>query len=183
MPPGKPRRSKDDWLRAALATLEREGVHGVRVERLARDLGVAKSGFYWHFRNRDDLLVELVRYWREAYTEVVSRDPGLRLARPKARLRRVMEMVVDHDLARWDVAMRSWAGHDPEVAKATRRVYRIRLDFVRDAFAELGFEGDDLEMRTRLFVCYQSWERATFTDSRKALRRFMDCRLALLTRK
>ncbi|MHC4350247.1 MAG: TetR/AcrR family transcriptional regulator, partial [Planctomycetota bacterium] len=50
------RKSKAHWFQAALAALAREGIQGVRVERLARDLGVAKSGFYWHFRDRDDLL-------------------------------------------------------------------------------------------------------------------------------
>ncbi|MHC4802550.1 MAG: TetR/AcrR family transcriptional regulator, partial [Planctomycetota bacterium] len=155
----------------------------VRVERLARDLGVAKSGFYWHFRDRDDLLRGLLRYWAHEFTDVVREDPRIRAERPLERLRGIMEMVVDHDLTRYDLAMRSWAARDPRAARAFRRVYKTRLDFVGAAFAELGFKGDELEMRTRLFVCHQSWEKIAFGGSKQARRRFMDRRLRLLTQK
>jgi AcrR family transcriptional regulator len=181
MPAKKSRKSKADWLQAALAALVREGIQGVRVERLARDLGVAKSGFYWHFRDRDDLLRGLLRYWAEEYTEVVSEDSQIRAEGPVERIWRVMEVVVDHDLARYDLAMRSWAEHEPRAARAIRRAYKLRLDFVRAAFAELGFKGDELEMRTRLFVCYQSWEKIAFGGSKETRRRFMERRLRLLT--
>ena len=49
------------------------GIVRVRVERLARDLGVAKSGFYWHFRDRADLLKQMLRYWSDEFTEAVVR--------------------------------------------------------------------------------------------------------------
>ena len=62
----QPRRKKVDWLRAALAVFESEGIEGVRVERLARDLNVAKSGFYWHFKDRDQLYDELLGLWEKS---------------------------------------------------------------------------------------------------------------------
>ena len=54
--PRRKRVSKAEWLAQALEVLAAEGVQGVRVERLARDLGIAKAGFYWHFRDRRDLM-------------------------------------------------------------------------------------------------------------------------------
>ncbi len=63
--------SKQDWLLVALEALATSGVESVRVERLAKQLGVAKSSFYWHFKNRHTLLMELLRYWEEEYTGVV----------------------------------------------------------------------------------------------------------------
>ena len=57
------------------------------------------------------------------------------------------------------------------------------MDYIREVFAELGFAGEELEMRTRLFVCYQSWERTMFRrDSKKALRAHIPLRHALLTK-
>src|SRR5207247_4105060 len=50
------RLGKDDWLRGARLALLREGPNGVRVEPLARELGVTKGSFYWHFHDREDLL-------------------------------------------------------------------------------------------------------------------------------
>ncbi|MEP5089126.1 MAG: helix-turn-helix domain-containing protein, partial [Paracoccaceae bacterium] len=55
---GRPtgRVSKLDWLRKALEVFETNGIAAVRVVDLAQQLHVAKSGFYWHFKDRRDLL-------------------------------------------------------------------------------------------------------------------------------
>ena len=62
--------SKAEWLEAASQALSEEGVAGIKVERLAKSLGIAKAGFYWHFKNRDDLLQQLLDYWTHEVTEV-----------------------------------------------------------------------------------------------------------------
>ena len=52
-----------DWIRAATARLAQEGIEAVRVEVLARDLLVSKGSFYWHFRDREDLLNSVLSHW------------------------------------------------------------------------------------------------------------------------
>ena len=178
----KKRTSKAEWFQEALQVLGEEGVAGVRVERLARDLGISKSGFYWHSRDRKDLLMQLLDYWAHEYTQVVTENVELRLLDPRTRLFRIAELVMEHDLGGFDLSFWAWAADDAEVGRRVARVIRTRLDFVGEAFAELGFEGDELEMRTRLFVCYQPWERTTFPRvSKKRLRELLPLRLALLT--
>lgn len=180
----KKRVSKQDWLEKGLEVLEREGASGVHVECMARELGVAKSGFYWHFQDRADLLRQMLDYWAHEYTEVATENPELLRASPEERLRLTMHMILEHDLGGLDTSMRAWAERDPEVARVVRKVYDMRSEFIGGAFAELGFTGEDLEMRTRLFVVYHSWERTTFwKDSKKKLRSLIDRRLKLLLRK
>jgi AcrR family transcriptional regulator len=169
--PRTKRVSKAEWLHRALKVLESEGVQGVRVERLARDLGIAKAGFYWHFRDRPDLLQNVLDYWAHEFTAVVTDNPQLQEGDPKKRLYQTMLMILEHDLAKYDMVIRNWANHDPTAAKAVRRVTRMRLDFLRSIFSELGFRGRQLEMRTRLFVCYHSLEQNTFNDLSKDERR------------
>ena len=168
---GKKRVSKAEWLAVALEVLATEGVQGVRIERLARDLGIAKAGFYWHFRDRSELLQSILNYWASEFTSVITENPELRKGDPKRRLYRTMVMILDHDLTKYDLAIRDWAAHDDAAAKAIQRVYLMRLEFVRSIFFDLGFRGQQLEMRTRLFVCYQSWELAMFDDLSKDERR------------
>ena len=43
---------QDTWIEAGFAELARSGVEGVRVEVLAKNLGVTKGGFYRRFRDR-----------------------------------------------------------------------------------------------------------------------------------
>ena len=49
------------WIEAGLAALARGGIDQVRVEVLAKDLGVTKGGFYRRFADRRRLLAEELR--------------------------------------------------------------------------------------------------------------------------
>lgn len=44
---------------AAIALAEEEGLVAVTVRRLTRGLGVTPMAFYWHFRNKDELLDDM----------------------------------------------------------------------------------------------------------------------------
>ncbi|MGB5374721.1 MAG: TetR/AcrR family transcriptional regulator [Polyangiales bacterium] len=180
--PQKKRVSKAQWLDRALEVLEAEGIQGVRVERLARDLAVAKAGFYWHFSDRPDLLQSMLDYWAHEYTAVLTENVQLQEGDPEERLYETMALIFDHNLAKYDPPIRSWAVHDPVAAKAVRHVNRMRLDFARSLFRALGFRGQQLEMRTRLFLVYQTWEDFTFHDLTKKERRALirlRCKLLL----
>ena len=180
----KQRVSKNQWLEMGLELLEREGIGAVRVDRLARELGTSRSGFYWHFKDRSELYRDMLEYWAHEDTEVVANNPELQHGSPKGRLRKTMEMILEHDLTRYDLAIRGWAKTDPKVAKAFKHGYRLRHEFIGARFAEMGFEGADLEMRTRLLVTYESWEVHGFPfHSKKSMRELIPLRLELLTRK
>jgi len=176
--------SKAEWLETGLQALSDGGVAALTVEGLAKSLGIAKAGFYWHFKNRDDLLRQLLDYWTQELTEVVTANPEILALKPKSRLIRTAEMILDFELTRYEIAIRQWALQDAGAARAVKKVNRLRLDFVRKAFSEIDFKGDDLEMRTMLFVCYHSWESPMFREiSRKRRRDQIAKRIELLTSK
>ena len=54
--------NRDKWIKEGYSLLAKEGPAGIQVERLARIIGVNKSGFYHHFGDRDCYLEELTRY-------------------------------------------------------------------------------------------------------------------------
>ena len=174
--------SKDQWLSKALEMFVKNGVDAVKIERLAKELGTSRSGFYWHFKNRQDLLQHMLDYWTDEFTGVVITNPELGKLAPKERLLRIMKMIRGEDLTRYDLAMSAWAYADPLARKAVDKVVRMRLDYIGAIFSELGYTGDELEMRTRVFVCYQSWQDTMFPDLREAkVKKLQKLRLKLLT--
>lgn len=154
--------SKAQWLESALEVLRGEGIEAVKIGRLAEKLGIARSGFYWHFKDRSDLLDHLRDYWAHEYTEIVTRDPDTLSGSPTDRLLRLVQMVEEYDLAGLDLSMRAWAEQDPATRDCWRKVNGLRLEFVGSIFAEAGFKGEELELRTRMFVCYTSWKNTVF---------------------
>jgi AcrR family transcriptional regulator len=147
---------KNTWLSHALDLFAIKGEQGVKVEVLAKQLGVTKGGFYWHFKNRNDLLMQLLDYWVTEYTEIISKNMALNTLAPKQRLMSISQMVSEHNLTRYDLNFRSWAKQNAEVNKKLEQVTLARLHSIREPLRALGFEGDELEMRSRLYVDYES---------------------------
>ncbi len=176
--------SREQWLQAALEVLDETGIDGVTIDGLSRQLGISRSGFYWHFRNRNELLDSLLNYWAHELTEVVVNNPEVLAMDAKTRLRTAAEMILKHDLARYDLAVRLWARRNKDAACIVRKVNQFRMDFIRNALEELGFRGNELEMRTMQFVCYHTWERTMYPEySKKKLNDLIERRIDFLTRK
>jgi hypothetical protein len=59
---------------------------------------------------------------------------------------------------KYDIAIRVAAVREPIFAKAVRRVDAQRFGAVKPLFHELGFRGNELTARTRVFVTFGSLE-------------------------
>lgn len=171
----KGRVTREKWLAAALDALKEEGPEAINIQALSRRLEIAKTSFYWHFKDRSDLIEAMIDYWVHELTEIVTENRKVLDAKPKERLAMAIDMIEEFDLADYDMAFRFWARTEPRASKALLKVNDIRMDFIRNAFAELGFTGSDLELRTTLLVCYQTAEKFVFPEfspvKRKAMRK------------
>jgi AcrR family transcriptional regulator len=139
------------WVDQALKALADGGPDAVRIEPLAQALGVTKGGFYWHFKDRDALLHEMLDRWeRESVTEVidvVERGGG----DARARLRRLFALAGERsDLLRADLAVRDWARRDRRVAERLRKVDNRRIEYLRGLFAQICPDEEDVEARCLL---------------------------------
>jgi AcrR family transcriptional regulator len=173
--------SKADWLEKALDVLESSGIDEVKIERLARELNISKSGFYWHFKDRKELVRAMITYWEQEFTSVVTANHEILNASPRERIYLTMKMILENNLTRLELPMRSSAEKDPVAWEMLNRVYQIRLDFFRSALSEMGFDGEDLEMRVHLLTCYHTWESTMFRDLPKTSRaKWLKLRLDLL---
>ena len=145
------RTPRSGWIGEGLRALASGGPDAVRIEPLARALGVTKGGFYWHFDGRRALLDEMLDTWeRESVDEVierVEREGG----DARARLRRLSAIAAASDeVLRIDLAVRDWARRDKAVARRLRRIDNRRMDYMRSLFRAFSRDEDDVEARSML---------------------------------
>ncbi|MFE0640561.1 TetR/AcrR family transcriptional regulator [Streptomyces sp. NPDC058877] len=149
--------SKDDWTMAALRALARGGVAAVAVDVLARELGVTRGSFYWHFANREALLVAALETWeRHGTAEVIAtvREETDPLARARTLF---AEALGDEEIAGLEPALAAQTGH-PAVAEVVARVTRARLAFLEEVCAGLGFgPGDARHRALAAYAAYLGW--------------------------
>lgn len=146
------------WLEAAREAFIDGGVENVKVDRLARHLGVTRGGFYWAFANREDLLKALLADWVESNSKALvdaatSGEPGDG-ARKFVAISRVWIEEKGFSPAH-DAAVRDWARISKAVAKVVRKVDAERVSLLQRIFEELGFEGEDAETRARIMYYHQ----------------------------
>jgi AcrR family transcriptional regulator len=144
------RLSRDDWASAALDALSGGGLAAVAVEPLALRLGTTKGSFYWHFRNRDDLIGAALDLWRRASTTTVIERLEASAAPPDQRLRELF-LVVFAPAARTraDLALLADADH-PLVGPVLAEVTRQRLGYITTLFRELRFPAARAKRRALL---------------------------------
>ena len=177
------RLSRGEWLGSALEAVAKEGGGVLTIDELVQRLGVSRGSFYWHFKDRTDFVRQLVGYWSELFTQEVAKETDQSKGKAEERLISLAEHIVSGRLARYDIAIRAWALHDPVAARGVKKVDEFRLKYVRSLFEDMGFEGEELETRTRTFVVFYSLEPGLFVGiSRKEQLRQLILRHRLLTR-
>ena len=89
--------SKRQWLTKALETLETDGYEAIKIDRLAKQLGISRSGFYYHFKDRQDLLQHLLDYWANEYTAVITDNLDMKKLDAEKRIFTTMKIVEKKD--------------------------------------------------------------------------------------
>ena len=138
------------WIEEGMRALAAGGPDAVRIESLARTLGVTRGGFYWHFDNREALLGEMLDAWeRETTSALIDRleaeDGGARV-----KLRRLWQLATERAVLPLDLAVRDWARRDPAVARRLVRVDDRRMEYLRMLYRPLCGDEDEVEIRALL---------------------------------
>lgn len=176
----KKRLDRDDWLRAAL-TLCESGIESVKVAPLARDLGVTTGSFYWHFKNRQELLEALLEFWERELTNKAIAVARQHAGPPRDRILFLMETVMVEGLARYDLPIWHWAQVDTQAGIVFRRGLRKRLKFARWMFEESGFSAEQAKTRGRMMVILLMGESTLIPGFMTERKEFLKQKHAILT--
>ncbi|MBY8871769.1 TetR/AcrR family transcriptional regulator [Micromonospora sp. PLK6-60] len=148
------RTPRDRWIEEGLLVLAEGGPDAVRVEVLAKRLGVTKGGFYGFFDDRDALLRAMLDVWeRESTDEVIARvqrEGG----DPRSQIQRAGMLTFSSSrLLPIDLAIRTWARHDEAVAERLRAVDNRRMALLRQLIGAFCTDPEEIEARALLASC------------------------------
>jgi AcrR family transcriptional regulator len=144
----------EDWIAAGWRALAEGGPAAVRIEALARTLGVTKGGFYGHFAGRAALLDAMLAGWRERAGSGLIARVEARGGDSRDKLWALIETVIREGARSPEPALRTWARGNETVRAVVAAVDRRRLDYLEALFRAMGFGAEDAATRARL--CYLS---------------------------
>jgi len=146
----------ESWIASATALLVDKGIDSVRVDVLAKILGVTRGSFYWHFKDRDELLKSVLKGWRDGATELLIERFESKDADPRELITELISLPFRgrsaQRAARIELAIRAWARRDDMARQAVDEVDARRISFITQCFCALGFP--IAEARARGFTLY-----------------------------
>ena len=177
-PSGKVQLTPADWIDAATQVLVDKSIDAVRVDVLAKGLKVTRGSFYWHFQDRDDLLRQLLKSWRDAATEQILNRFERSGAAPEALVRELASLPFRGRSAAAsasiELAIRAWARRDEMARQVVDEVDAKRLSYVSQCFVALGFTFQEAGMRAFLLYSYmisESLMHGQGTEAQRQARR------------
>ena len=147
----------DIWIEAGFAEIARSGVEGVRVEVLAKNLGVTKGGFYRRFRDRAALLETMLQDWSAGRIAAIEKQTSLDGASARERLRALIALYSERmntEGMAVELAIRQWARSDEAAAAAVAGVDAARLQNVGQLYRATGLRDEHADAQAFLFYCF-----------------------------
>lgn len=149
--------TRADWLSFALETLVSDGIDRVKIQVMAKQLGVARSSFYWHFESIDALHKAMLDEWLQKNTgPIIERSmrpaPDINIA-----LIQVFECWLDQKLFNpsLDIAIRLWGRRSEVVHAVVTQADTMRVDALSKMFGRYGFPPKEAVVRARIIYFTQ----------------------------
>ena len=154
---GAGKSTKLDWLNLAIEALVNEGIDQVKVQVMAKKLGVSRSSFYWFFDSIQDLQDQLLAHWLTRNTGPIIE----RAMRPAGTITKaicnVFECWVDPQLfdPNLDIAVRFWGRRDPRVRSIVEQADDQRVEALSKMYQRYGYDDKDAFIRARILYFTQ----------------------------
>lgn len=130
--------TRHEWVQAACLVMAKQGIDSVNVNVLAKKFGATKGSFYWHFKNKQELLDAIVDYFEFEYTMKVKEKVEAGGGTARAKLLRLFDLTLAQEKIDTliELAIRDWARHDKKIFKRCQALDHIRVCYVETLLRE-----------------------------------------------
>ncbi len=146
------------WIDAGFEALAEGGIDAVRIDPLAKSLGVTRGSFYWHFTDRAALHQAMLKEWRKRASYRIGSRIESRTSDARERLKQTLALPNSTPRAKRaaaiELAIRLWALRDAQASRAVRHIDRVRLSYYAKLFGDMGLA--QAEARKRAYLLYAS---------------------------
>lgn len=150
------RGSREGWLAAARHALIEGGVDAVKIQPLAKRLGLSRTSFYWFFADREALLEALIGEWQGATTApLLAATRAYAETETEAMLNVLACFLSGAFDAGLEYAARAWGLSDPHMAGRLAEADAARLEALRALLVAHGHDAAEADVRARTIYLVQ----------------------------
>jgi AcrR family transcriptional regulator len=145
--------SKEGMMEATFRALSEQGYADLSIQNIADESDKAKSAIYYHFDDKEDLLLEFMEFLKENIEEM---HEGLDGMPPEQKMEELLDMTLGiKDEERWMVQralldLKAQAPRNELFAAKFREIDEMVLENIEEILMEL--DADEPEMAAEIFV-------------------------------
>ncbi|MDE3026893.1 MAG: TetR/AcrR family transcriptional regulator [Paracoccaceae bacterium] len=151
------RGSRQGWLEAAYDAFVEGGLEAVKIQPLAEHLKLSRTSFYWHFKDRDELIMALVDLWEERTSApLIAAVRAYAATEAEAMLNVIGCFLSDSTFdVRCEIAIRGGALQDSRIMARLLSADQRRLAALSDLLRSWGHDAQDADVRARTVYLVQ----------------------------
>jgi AcrR family transcriptional regulator len=145
---------KQDWINLGYKLFSEKGIAGIIVEKMAENLKVNKSSFYWHFKSKKEFVNELIKFWIITETEHIIRETE-KAKTPKKKLDLFLKIAFKNDpYLEFVFFLKRYAIKSKDIQSIIDEVDNKRLLFTSKLFIDIGYSKKQAEIKSSIFYKY-----------------------------
>lgn len=142
------KQKKQIWLEDGLKILSESGHENLTIDNLCIRLNLTKGSFYHHFKNRQTYIEELLKYWENENTlKIIEISNSGTTSNEKMK---TLNKVTTNIAKSPEIAIRTWAFHDPLVKEYQTKADLMRIKYVRDISDSITKNEKEAELLSKL---------------------------------
>ena len=150
---------KIKWIKGGFRALAKGGEGAIRVEAIARDIGVTKGGFYWDFKDLNDFKAAMLDFYQAVGTQGIINNSE-KFQSPKDALLFIVDEAIkdpDDDFggAKTKLAIREWASRDENARIRIQFIDSLRIETLKSIFQAAGIK--ELDAKRNAQILYSAY--------------------------
>lgn len=141
---------KRDWIKLGYKLFAEQGLFGIVVEKMAKELRCNKSSFYWHFKTKKEFIYQIAIFWMENETKkIITMTDGESSVAHK--LDKLIEITYKKmPFLDFTFYLKRYAIKEQRVSEIIDEVNELRVNYVQNLLTETGYSQKEAKIRASL---------------------------------
>lgn len=158
--------TKAAWTQLGFDQFSKGGISALKIEAMARSLGVSKASFYHFFKSRDIFISDIITHWRDIRTEefiALSKAETSKAPIIETLILAIFSAEIEDDFLFY---LRRLSSTHSIALSFLLEIETQRIDFAANAIEHLGYlETDAREKATIVYNYYLGWRERQRTNA------------------
>ena len=142
---------KEDWINLGFKLFSEKGIAGIVIEKMAYQLKVNKSSFYWHFKTKNEFILQLIDFWVKIETDQIiyfANQEKSALEKFKTLVRLTYKKMPNQDFIFF---LKRYAQKKKNVKDIIKQIDFDRIEFVKGLLQAMGYSQEEANIKSSLF--------------------------------